>query len=146
MSTSLNKNVAIDYSLHSNYSTVYVFTKCKNLPCLYIVNDNLKEKQHRLKNLSINSDFSELLLPRNLEFKVVDVIDNVPSNQDEYFTFNEINKLHNNELNNELFTKFKLVVCEYVGQLPIKPIQLSKEEKKITEVKIISNNNNNNDF
>jgi hypothetical protein len=144
LSTSLNKNTAINYALYNDYSTVYVFTKCKKVPGLYIVNNSMKAKQHRIKNILINNDLSELLLPRNLEFKVIDVIDNIPSNVDDYFSFREINKISNNQLHNKLFMKFKLVVCEYSKQLPIEPISISKEEKKITEVKIHADNNNNN--
>ena len=162
ISTSLSRELSEDYAMYPNEKSVlFIIKNCKDVPYLYIPNNNFLKKHKKLENLKITRDFAEHLLPRNIQFKIVEVI-NKKSNQFDYYKkFINLKKYKNdNNSYEDLYLPVRIVICEYVKTLettPIEPEKIVKRIKKLsiemsdttdddnnTDEKNNNNNNNNN--
>lgn len=138
ISTSLSRIISEDYSIYPNEkSVIFVIKNCKDVPYLYIPNDNFLKKHKKLHDLKINSDLAEHLLPRNIQFKIVEVINKKSTQFDYYKKFLNLEKYKNdNNSYEDLYLPVRIFICEYVKTIATTRIEPEKIVKNIKKLSI----------
>lgn len=151
--TSLNKGIAENFSgamvikrfkSEKNKKMGYIIFKISNpkdIPYLYIPVIRLKKNKEfkELKKISFAYELFEYLLPRNLEFEILNVEDSNVSRMSEktheelikIFGLDKSNGDNGDDFKNKydmIFGKVKVIECKIINRKETKPIQKLKEE------------------